>query len=268
MRNKWWRYALAFLIAALYLSPFYILLGEAFKLSTDPSSRWVFPNYLYFGHFAKALEGQIFKGLRDSSIITVCAVVLTILVGSMAAYPLARNPSRGNKMARGFIMGVMMLPPLSVLVPIYKVLKLIQGISTYYGVIFLLVTFQLPLCIFIFSNFIQSIPSALDEAAAIDGCGHGRTFFQIILPQLAPVVASAVVFVGIGSWNDYQFSLYILQSPKIMTVTLAVSQFFAQSSSDPHAAAAAAVIGVLPIVILYICLQKYFIKGMVDSAIK
>jgi raffinose/stachyose/melibiose transport system permease protein len=267
-RKNWWRYLLTAAILLLYLAPFYILIGVAFKMPSDPSSRWILPNYLYFDNFAKALEGRILLGLRGSLTITAFSVTLIICIGALAAYPLARNKSKLNLVVRGFIMGVMMVPPLSILVPIYSVMKAINGISTYYGMILLLLTFQLPLSIFIYSNFIASIPIALDEAACIDGCGPLRTFVSIILPQLAPVTASVAILTGVTCWNDYQFSLYILQRPQVASVTLAVSDFFAQTSSNIFAAAAAALLGLLPITVMFLLLQKHFIKGMVDSAIK
>jgi len=271
-RNKrwknWWRYLITAAILLLYLAPFYVLAGVAFKMPSDASSRWVLPNYVFLENFKTALSGKILQGIQGSLIITVCSVTLIVCVGALAAYPLARNKSKLNRFIRGFIMGVMMVPPLSILVPIYSVMKVINGISTYYGIVLLLLTFQLPLSIFVYSNFIASIPIALDEAACIDGCGPLRTFVSVILPQLAPVTASVAILTGVTCWNDYQFSLYILQRPQITSVTLAVSSFFSQVSSNAFAAAAAALLGLLPITVLFLLLQKHFIKGMVDSAIK
>ncbi len=131
-----------------------------------------------------------------------------------------------------------------------------------------LLTFELPMSIFLYTNFIASIPTALDEAAAIDGCGPVRAFFCIILPQLKSVTASVVILAGIHCWNDYQFSLYILQSSVRRTVTLAISSFFSQTTSNLNAASAAAFLAILPVVFCFLFLQKYFIKGMVDSAVK
>lgn len=161
-----------------------------------------------------------------------------------------------------------MVPPLSILVSLYSVLVKINGVNEYWGIILVLVTFELPLSIFLYTNFISSIPKALDEAAAIDGSGPVRTFFQIILPQLKPVTASVVILTGVHCWNDYQFSLYILQSPKMRTIPLAIASYFSQTTSNINAAAAAALLAILPVVVVFLFLQKYFIRGMVDSAIK
>ena len=268
-QKNWWRYLLSLPIVCLYLSPFYIMLTVALKHPHDASSRWIMPGYLYFENFIAALaNGRILQGMRDSFIVTLFTVTLIVLIGAMAAYPLARRISRLNQFVRILVMGVMMIPPLSIIVPLYRVMLFFDAISTYHGVILLQLTYQLPLAIFIFSNFIRSLTPALDEAAAIDGCGLLRTFFSIILPQLRPVIVTVIILTGVTAWNDYQFSLYFLQSARISSVTLAVSSFFAQVNSNTGAAAASAAIGVLPLVVIFLILQKYFIKGMVDSAVK
>jgi len=268
-QRNWWRYIVSLPILFVYLSPFYILLTVAFKHPHDASSRWVMPGYLFLGHFETAFAMEkIQQGIRDSLIVTIITVTLIVIVGAMAAYPLARRISKLNSFVRILIMGVMMIPPLSIIVPLYRVMLTFNAISTYHGVILLQLTYQLPLAIFIFTNFIRSLTPALDEAAAIDGCGLLRTFFSIILPQLKPVIVTVIILTGVTAWNDYQFSLYFLQSPRISSVTLAVSSFFAQVNSNIGAAAASAAIGVLPLIVLFLFLQKYFIKGMVDSAVK
>lgn len=268
-KNSIWRLPLVLLIFAVYFSPFYILLGISFKPETDLSSRWKFPSQPTLENFRTAIEqGDILSALLHSFIIMLITVLLIVIIGSLAAYPLARNKSKLNKVVKSFILGIMMVPPLSILVPLYSVLVDMGGINQYWGVVLTLLTFELPMAIFLYTNFIASIPVALDEAAAIDGCGPVRTFFLIILPQLKSVTASVVILTGIHCWNDYQFSLYILQSSEMKTVTLAISSFFSQTTSNLNAASAAALLAILPVVICFLFLQKYFIKGMVDSAVK
>lgn len=263
------RFFIAFLIFVVHLIPFYILLGVAFKSPADPSSRWVMPGYFYLDNFKEAMEyGKILSSIFSNIIITGCAIVGISVLGALAAYPLARNNSKFNRGVRVFSLGMMMVPPLSILVSLYSLIAGMHGTSTYWGIILILITFQLPTSIFLYTNFISSIPRALDEAAQIDGCSSLRLFFSIILPQLKPVTASVIIMTGVSCWNDYMFSLYFLQSPRIKTVTLSIASFFTQNSSKMNAAAAAALLGILPILVLYFCLQKYFIKGMVDSAIK
>lgn len=264
-----WRLPILLLIFGVYFSPFYILTVISFKPATDLSSRWKFPSAPTLENFSTAIEqGGVLQALLHSFIIMVVTVLLIVVVGSLAAYPLARNKSKWNKVIKAFVLGIMMVPPLSILVSLYSIVVDMGGVNQYWGIILILLTFELPQAIFLYSNFIASIPTALDEAAALDGCGPIRTFFLIIFPQLKPVTASVVILAGIHCWNDYQFSLYVLQSSEMNTVTLAISSFFSQTTSNLNAASAAALLAILPVVICFLVLQKYFIKGMVDSAVK
>ena len=268
-KKNWWLYLLGLVIIVVHFIPIYILLGVAAKSSMDITSKWILPGYVEWNNFKEALNGgNMLLALKNTAIITVFSVFFVTVIGAFSAYPLARNRSRLNTVVKSFILGIMMIPGLSVLVPLYSTMVKIHGISTYWGIIVVLVTFNLPMSIFLFSNFIAGIPVALEEAAFIDGCNPIQTFFKIILPQLKPVVASVVILTGVGCWNDYQFSLYVLQSPKYRTIPLAVASYFSQTANNMNAAAASALLGVLPVLLLFIFLQKYFIKGMVDSAIK
>ena len=268
-KKNWWLYLLGLVIIVVHFIPIYILLGVAAKSSMDITSKWILPGYVEWNNFKEALNGgNMLLALKNTAIITVFSVFFVTVIGAFSAYTLARNRSRLNTVVKSFILGIMMIPGLSVLVPLYSTMVKIHGISTYWGIIVVLVTFNLPMSIFLFSNFIAGIPVALEEAAFIDGCNPIQTFFKIILPQLKPVVASVVILTGVGCWNDYQFSLYFLQSPKYRTIPLAVASYFSQTANNMNAAAASALLGVLPVLLLFIFLQKYFIKGMVDSAIK
>lgn len=268
-KTQWWRLPIAILICIVFLSPLYLLISVAFRSPTDLSSYWSLPTELHLENFVSAIsEGKILKSIANSAIITVGSVVILVVAGSLAAYPLARKKTKFNSGVNSFILGIMMVPPLSILVSLYSVLVDLKGINSYWGLILTLVTFELPLAIFLYTNFIKSLPKALDEAASIDGCGPIRTFFQIILPQLMPVTASVVILTGVHCWNDYQFSLYIMQNSNLRTVPLAIASYFSQTTSNVNAAAAAALLAILPPVLAFLFLQKYFIKGMVDSAIK
>ena len=144
----------------------------------------------------------------------------------------------------------------------------IKGISTLWGIILVSSAFGLPMTIYLFTNFIGAIPPSLDEASAIDGCGVAQTFFYIILPQLKPVTVTIVILNGVSIWNEYAYSLYILQKPKMYTLTLMISQYFSAGGKDLNGAAAAACVAIFPLIIAYIFLQKYFIQGTIDSAVK
>lgn len=268
-RGWWWKTTLVLVIGVFYLLPILVSVNVALRPPTDGRSLWLLPSELHLANFAEAFSsGGIGRATVNSIIITAGSIVLIALVGAFAAYPLARRRTRVNSGIKGFVLGVMMVPPLSILVSLYATMVDLQGVSTYWGIVLMIVTFELPLAIFIYTNFISAIPVALDEAAAIDGAGPFSTFFRIILPQLKPVTASVVILTGMHAWNDYQLSLYLLQKPDLRSLPLAIASFFSQTTSDLHAATAAALIAMAPAVVLFLLLQRYFIKGMVDSALK
>ncbi len=260
---------LAILLCIVYLFPFYVVLMLALKPQSENTSRLSLPASLYLGNFTKALQnGEIVNAIKNNTIIIFFAVLVIVVFGSMAAYPLARLRSRLSGFIRKLFMGIMMVTPLTILVGVYSILSHIGAISTYWGIILVLSTFGLPMSVYLYSNFISSIPIELDEAAAIDGAGKYQTFFRIILPQLGPVTVTVIIMQGVSIWNNFLFTHYILQKKNMFTVTQIIQGYFSTTSSDYGGAAAVAILGMLPVVLLYLFLQKYFVRGAIDSAIK
>lgn len=269
LRNTLLLSPLLLAIMAVYLSPFYITTAIAFKNPTDLSSYWKFPSNPTWENFATAIQNAgILESLGRTVIITAFVLLISVVVSALGAYPLARRQTKVNKAIQAFVLGVMMVPPLSILVPLYSIIVSMGGVNEYWAIILVMTTYQLPQAMFLYINFINAIPVALDEAATIDGCGPIRTFFHIIMPQLKPVTASVIILACVNCWNDFQFSRYILQSTDMNTVTLSISSFFSQTYSNLYAASASALLAVLPVVIVFLFLQKYFVQGMIDSAVK
>ncbi|MDI3528519.1 MAG: raffinose/stachyose/melibiose transport system permease protein [Thermoanaerobacter sp.] len=268
-KSTWHKTVLAILITIIHLIPIYIALTVSFKKITDFSSYWTLPKQLFLENYKIAWQnGGMAIGFKNTIIITAIASVLIILISAMAAYPLARNNSKFNNIILTMILSVMMIPPLSLLVPLYVLMRNIGAISTYWGIISVHLAFQLPLAIFLYTNFIRALPRELDEAALIDGCSIFTIFYRIILPLLKPVTVTVLIMTGLHIWNDYQLSLFFLQKPEMKVITLTIATFFGISGANPNVAAAAAIMAVLPVIVVYLFLQKYFIQGMVESAIK
>lgn len=272
-KKKMRRYVICWLISAVlclvYLFPFYIVINVSLKPKTEMASRLALPTKLYLDNYIQVLKsGDILTAIRNNVLIIVGSLILIIFVGSLAAYPLARLQTKWNEFIRKLFMGIMMITPLTILVGVYSILAKIGAISTYWGIILILTTFGVPQAVYMYTNFISTVPIALDEAAAIDGASKFQTFFRILFPQMAPVTVTVIIMQGVNIWNNYLFTHYILQKKQMFTVTQVVSGYFSTTSSDYGGAAAAAVLGMLPVVILYLCLQKYFVRGAMDSAVK
>ncbi|HLY28690.1 MAG TPA: carbohydrate ABC transporter permease [Aggregatilineales bacterium] len=262
-------YALMILIGAIHIIPFYILVNLATKSPQDVSSKWTPPSYLFLDNFTNAWQNATLdKALINNIIITSSTVAIVIIIGALAAYPLSRFPTRLNNFVYTLSISFLIVPALTILVPLYKLMVDIGGINTYWGVILCQVTFFLPITIFIFTGFMRAIPRELDEAGLIDGCSRFEIFFRIIMPLLNPAISTVVILVGLGVWNDYQFSIFFLQKRQVQTVPVALSQFISQFQSNINWVAAGALLSALPIVIVYIFLQKYLIKGLTEGAIK
>lgn len=268
-KHNGWKYLLAVLIVVVHILPIYVLLTMAFKTPTDFGSRLAMPGYLYLENFLEVMRsGKIFDAIKNTIIVAAFTLLTEVILGCMASYPLARNQSRFNEKIRYLIMGVMMVPPLSILVGVYSMIVDLNGISTYWGIILVEAAFGLPRAIFLFTNFVAAIPTELDEAAAIDGAGIFQTFFKVILPQVKPVTVTVILLGIVNAWNDYVYPSYILQKPAMYTVVLLVKRYFSDTATDLHGAAAVCVLGMLPVIVLYVFLQKYFVQGTLDSAVK
>lgn len=266
---KWGVGCLTLLLAIIYLAPFYVLIVYSLSRVTDVSSKWLPPTYWYFENYTNVLsKGGILSALGNNVFITVVSVILIVLIASFASYPLARLKTAINRLIYVVVIAFMIVPPLSILVPLYKSMIEISGIDTYWGVILLHVTFNLPLGIFLYTGALNNISVQLDEAAIIDGCSRIGVFFKIIFPLLKTISVAVVILAGVGIWNDYQFSTFFLQSRSMYTPTRALSLFVSQFGTELGMVAAGCVISMLPIMILYFMLQKQFMSGSVAGAIK
>ena len=256
-------------ICLLHIIPFFILVNIAFKSPQDTSSKWLTPFYLYLDNFGNAWQNaNLGKSLVNSCIITVSGVVLVVIIGALASYPLARFPTRWNTLIYTLCISCMIVPALTILVSLYKLVVDINGIDTYWAITFVHVAFALPLTIFLYTGFLKTIPRELDEAALIDGCNRFTLFVHILLPLLKPVTATVIILVGVIIWNDYQFSVFFLQNPEIQTVPVALSGFFSQYQNNINWVAAGCLISILPAVVVYLFLQRYFVKGLTEGFTK
>lgn len=267
--KKWLIAIGSIIVIALHTIPFYILLTSSFKAADDLSSKWAFPGYVYLDNFLNAWnEANLGRAFINNILITGIAVVLVVAIGSLAAYPLARHQTKWNKFMYMLFISVLIVPPLAILVPLYRFYVDIHALNTYWGIILIHVTFHLPITIFLFTGFIGTIPKDLDEAGMIDGSSRVGLFFRLIMPLLKPVTATVIILAGVAIWNDYQFSVFFLEKTEVRTITVSLAKFFGQYNSNIGWVAAGSLMGALPITLVYLALQKQFIHGLSSGAVK
>ncbi|MFC5449805.1 carbohydrate ABC transporter permease [Paenibacillus aestuarii] len=260
---------LSLFICLIHILPFYILLTTSFKAMDDLSSKWILPGYAYLDNFANAWQrANLGIAFKNNMLITVISIVLVVILGSIAGFPLSRRQTIWNKFVYILFVSALIVPPLTSLVPLYKFMVDLGGMNQYWGIILLHTTFHLPMTIFLYTGFISTIPRELDEAAMIDGAGRLLLFYRIIMPLLKPITASVVILHGVSIWNDFQFSVFFLQKTELMTITVSLSRFFAEDGNQVGWVAAGALLGALPVIVAYLFLQKYFISGLSAGAVK
>lgn len=252
------------------LVPFYLALTTAFKEQSDLSSVWAFPfAAITWDNFAAAIaQGGVLRAIFNSAVVTVIATGLTCVLAALAAYPLARRRTRLNRGVEFTILAVMMVPPLSILVPLYSLLNGLGLLDTYAGLILPLVCLELPRAIFLYTQFLRAVPLSLEEAARVDGASRLQTLRIIIFPLLKPVTVTVIILTAVYVWNEFALSSYIMTSTEMRTLAPSIAAFFGANGSNVNAAVAGSLIGVVPILIAYLFLQRYFMKGMLAGAEK
>lgn len=269
-RTKWLLTGLALLITAFHLIPFYILITTSLKKTGDFTSKWAFPDYFNTENFALAWEqANLGNAFVNTAIITIFSAVLLIFFGSMSAYALARRTTKLNKYMYMLFVGVMVIPPLTALVPLYRLVVDFGLMNTHLVAILNNVAAFMPLTIFLYAGFIRStIPKELEEAAKLDGASTLGVFFKVVFPLLKPITATVLIISSVYIWNDYQFAIFFLQDSSVQTLTVALAGFFGQNASQLNLVAAAALMASLPMVIVFLFLQRFFIEGLAAGSVK
>lgn len=274
MKKKGWkavRLLLILLISILCIIPFYVLLVLALN-----SPKRVFyegnifiPDF-YWQNFADAWEqSKIGTAMLNSAIITGGTLLLTIVVGGLAGYAIARYRTKFNKFVFGLLISCMMIPGIINTVPLYTLMRKMHAVNTLWGMILVCSTLALPSAVFIYTTFISALPRELDEAAALDGCTGTSVFWKVIFPVIKPATASFVILNGFGIWNNYAQAVFFLQSRSKQNIPQALSVFFQQfAGAKWHLMAATATIAIIPVVIIFLIFQKQFINGLAEGALK
>ncbi len=259
----------------LFISPFILVLINVFKIKGDINSD---PLALIGAHgftlqnFPEAMRKMDFLNVfKNSAIITFCATVLTIVISAMASFVIVRN---GKWLACSALFALMiasMVIPFQVLmVPLVSVYGgLFHVLNSRITLILMHTGFSVSMATFMFHGAIHSnIPLELEEAALIDGCSRWQTFWRIVFPLLKPTVATVAIIDAMAFWNDYLLPSLVLGEKELYTIPIATQAFYGTYSTDIGLVMAALLLAMLPILILYLFLQKYIVAGVTSGAVK
>lgn len=271
-RVKLWVYVVAVFLVILYLLPIYVMLNQSFRDITDLTPRLYLPAEWTLENYRQAFaNSDLWNGFKNSFVYVVEVCALEIVFGGLAAYGLARAGGKVSTALRTFNICIMMIPSLSLLVGTYSLMVKLHMINKIWALSLQTAAIGMSGTMFFYTSFIISIPKDLDEAAAIDGAGIFRTFFQIILPQLKPVTITRLIMIAVGTWNNYAMPTYLLTDTTKATVIQTVRKSFyavAGAVQNVPLACAMCAVALLPVIVLYVALQKYIIEGQLDSVSK
>lgn len=256
----------------VFLSPIVIALSGSFRELKDTSSYLnIFQSFSLESYRTAFEKMNYFRSLKNSVLITAISVTILLLVGSMAGYAIARLKGKMGPFFQIFFLAGMIVSAQMSIIPMYRIVNGIGIGNTIAAPICLYVTSALPFSIFLYTNFIKSgVPYALEESACIDGASVPYTFFRIVIPLTKPALVSIVITQGVPIWNDFFFGMLLLSSPEKKTLPLTMLNFIGdmENATQWNMLFAACFLSAIPILIIYVFLQRYFVSGLTVGAVK
>ena len=264
-------YALLGLLASLVLIPVLWMVSTAFKSYGETIAkppRWI-PQQISFEAFGRLWSEYPFGTyFKNSFVIVLFSMAVSVFASCLAGYGLTRFKFRGRNSLMTFILVTQMFPSVMLLVPFYSIIGKMHLLDTHLGLILVYISFTVPFCTWTMLGFFRALPLDLDEAARIDGCNSWQCFSRIILPQTLPGIASTSIYAFITSWNEYMFAFILTSRPEMKTLSVGIAEMNGFQQIRWNDMMAASLMASLPLILLFICLQKYFVSGLTSGAVK
>ena len=256
-------------LTAVQFFPLYIVIVNIFKRKSAFNSIIGWPEQVTFENLHHVLFNTNFlTAFGNSVLVAAVSLLILLLIGSIAAYPLARVRTRLSAATLFYFMLGLMLPLQFSMIPLFQLVKSLHLMNTYAALIGVEVAYNLPITIVVFSSFIRSIPEELESAASIDGCTAFGTFWRIIFPLLKPAIVVVVISNLLVIWNDFLSPLLLVSDKGKQTLPVMVLSFQGQYGADITSMFTSVMLASLPLVLLFLFLQKFFYKGITEGAIK
>ncbi|WP_377272368.1 carbohydrate ABC transporter permease [Peterkaempfera sp. SMS 1(5)a] len=263
---RWQIYVPLGLYLLFTLVPFYWMLLFAVRPAGSSS---LLPWPITFDHFDKVWTGLGFSVFFENSLLVGGASLVTTTVIALAGgYALARFRFRGKQVFLLAMLCTQFIPGAMMLIPLFEIFRSLQLINSLWSLVIAETVFQLPLSLILISGFIRNIPTELEEAAWVDGCGRLQAFRIVVLPLLRPALVAVGSFAFVHSWNNFLFALMFLNSQDKYTVPVGLSYTLGEYSTDFGALAAGGVIAAVPVVIVFAFIQRWLVQGFSAGAVK
>lgn len=256
-------------ICVIVLIPFYYLVINTFKTAQEmTASPLALPVKVTFDNYLKAFNSMDFiRSFTNSLLITIVSVTLIVILGAMAAYPIAR---RKSKMYKGFLVYFLigyMVPAQTIMIPLYLLLQKLNLLNSIWGLVMVYASWC-NFALFLYQGFYKGLPNELEEAAMIDGCSPWKCFWLVIFPLLKPITTTIIIFEVMWVWNDFLYPYLFLSSNESFTLVMQVYKGVGQFSNDWSMMLCTMVLVLVPVFIFYIIMQKNIVAGITSGAVK
>lgn len=255
----------------MIVAPFIWLLLAAFKSGKELYSMpvQILPSSFNLQNFKDAFTMQPLKTyIINSIVVALISTLLIIIIASLVGFALARTQIKGKLMVLLMLLSISLLPPVTILNPIYRMMSSLGLMNTTIGLALVLVAVELPTATWYLMSFFQTIPFEVEESAMIDGANVPTIFSKIIMPLVAPGVFTVSIMTFIAVWNNYLFASVLNPSKKARTVTVALTMYASETTTPWNTIAAAAIVSCVPLVIMVLICQKRIVSGLTDGAVK
>ncbi|HET6487991.1 MAG TPA: carbohydrate ABC transporter permease [Spirochaetia bacterium] len=258
------------LYAVLIFYPLFTMIVSSFKTTREIFQHpFSLPTHFLLANYKTVWVDRGFgRYMANSLIVTLIAMAFVLLLGSMAAYGLSRYQYRLRTILYMLFLSGIMLPLKAAIIPLFMLIKGMGLMNTRASIILIFLAMGLPSTVFILSGFMRSIPLELEHAARIDGCNDWSIFQRVVLPVTTPAIALVTIYNAVPLWNDFFFPLVFLQSDRLKTLPVGLTTFFGQYSTNWSLLFTGLSIAIIPMLLLYVFMSGYFIRGLTAGAIK
>lgn len=238
--------------------------GEIFSLTP----KWI-PENITFENFKNVLfDSSIPRYFVNSLLVGFLTTVLSLILGGAAGYGFARYQFKGNHTLSLFMLFSQMLPLIVMMIPFYLVMSKLHLLDTIFGLSVTHLVIAMPLVTWMSRSYFLSIPKELEEAALVDGCSHIDALLEVVLPLAAPGLAAAGLYAFVMSWNEFILASILTSTDKSQTLPIGITEFSSAFEVDWGSTMAASLIVTIPVILLFLWLQKYFVKGLTQGSVK
>lgn len=257
-------------IALYCLAPFFWFILTSFK---SPAELTAIPPELipsfHVGFYRSALQNYgLLRYIVNSAIVAGAATLVTIAIGALAAYVMARFRFRWTNIYLLMLLAIAMFPQIAIAGPIWSILDRLGWLNTYHGLVAAYVALSLPLAIWILTTFFREVPGEIEEAALIDGCSRLQALYRVVLPLAAPGILTASLLVFIYAWNEFFFALIIVTDPDFHTLPVGIALFPGEYTMPWGEIAAASTLATIPLILLTLIFQRGIVRGLSAGAVK